>query len=76
MPKSQKAFMGINLYTILHKDLQQCKQVELNNGKPVTLTVPDFNSKFLMKIMTLTDLTHTDIAVGIGWRSSCSCSDC
>ena len=36
--------------------------MELCNVKMTTLTVPAFNSKFLMKIETLTDITHTDIA--------------
>jgi hypothetical protein len=62
VPKFKVAFVGINLDTILHNDLQQCRQMELCQGKMVTLTVPEYNTKFLVKVQTLTDLTHTDIA--------------
>ena len=62
MLKIKKAYVGINLDTILHNDLQQCRQVELVNGKLITLTVPQYNTKFLVKVETLTDLTHSDIA--------------
>ena len=28
----------------------------------ITLTVPEYNTKLLVKVQSLTDLTHTDIA--------------
>ena len=62
VPKIKKAYVGINLDTIFHNDLQQCRQVELVNGKLITLTVPQYNTKLLVKVDTLTNLTHTDIA--------------
>ena len=61
-PKVKKAYVGIKLDTLLHNDLQKCRQTVVVNGSFVDFTADEFYEKFLVRMATINDITHTDMA--------------
>ena len=51
----------MNLDTILHNDLQNCKQMEVQNGRFGVLSVEAYHEKYLVKIETIVDITQTNM---------------